>query len=298
MATVYTISCPVCENDKFSPYLSCKDYLASKEKFTIMTCDKCGFAFTQDFPRENEIGRYYDAPEYISHSDTQKGIVNSLYHLARKITLRSKARLIIKNSRKKDGELLDIGAGTGYFLNKMRDKGWNVTGVEKSEQARLYAKNRFGIDCYPSDYLFKLPEKSEDVITMWHVLEHVEKLNETFAAIYKTLRKDGIAVIALPNKESYDADNYREYWAAYDVPRHLWHFSPSDFTRLAEKHGFSVKKMKPMYFDAFYISLLSEKNRGASLATVKGFLNGGVFFFWSLTKTSKCSSIIYILRKK
>jgi len=298
MATIHINSCPVCRNNGFSVLHTCKDYLTSDEVFSILICDKCRFAFTQDFPSEDVIGKYYDAPEYISHSDSQKGIINSLYHLARKITLRSKTKLVTKNSAHKTGKLLDIGSGTGYFLNQMKKNKWIVTGIEKSETARSYAKSKFDLDSQNPDYLFEIPEKAKDVVTMWHVLEHLENLNETMATIHKILKQDGIAVIALPNKDSFDAQYYKEYWAAYDVPRHLWHFSPVDFLSLAEKHGFVPEEMKPMYFDAFYISLLSEKNKGTFCASLIGLIKGGVFFLRSLFNTKKCSSLVYILTKK
>ncbi|MFR9165795.1 MAG: class I SAM-dependent methyltransferase [Dysgonomonas sp.] len=299
MALIHTDNCPVCGKGDFSELVSCRDNLVTKEIFTILKCDNCGFGFTQDFPSEDVIGKYYEADDYISHSDTHKGIVNTLYHWARKMALRSKARLIFCNSSlQTSGQLLDIGAGTGYFLNTMQEKGWVVTGIEKSEPTRSFAKDKFGLNLHDSEYLFQIPDKSKDVVTMWHVLEHVEKLNQTVEQIHKILNDDGIAVIALPNKNSYDAVHYKANWAAYDVPRHLWHFSPSDFSMLAEKHGFAVKKMKPMYFDAFYISMLSEKIRGAALATVVGLIAGGWFSFMSLFSTCRCSSVTYVLRKK
>jgi predicted SAM-dependent methyltransferase len=250
---------------------------------------------TQDFPAENEMGRYYDTPEYISHSDTQKGVVNYLYHIVRKLALCSKAALVKKTSGKQTGTLLDIGAGTGYFLNRIKADGWTITGVEKSASARQYAEKKFGIAFHDPEYLSQLPARSQDVISLWHVLEHLEKLNETIQLIYKLLKDDGAAIIALPNKNSIDALYYKENWAAYDVPRHLWHFSPDIMKMLAGKHGFRIAEMKPMYFDVFYIAMLSEKNRQSSPLT--GLLKGFIFFLRSLAEVETCSSIIYILKK-
>ncbi|MDL2215364.1 class I SAM-dependent methyltransferase, partial [Dysgonomonas sp. OttesenSCG-928-M03] len=149
-----------------------------------------------------------------------------------------------------------------------------------------------------SGYLFEMPEKTKDVITMWHVLEHIEKLNPTFQCLHRVLKDDGTLIIALPNKDSVDAIHYKEWWAAYDVPRHLWHFSPEDFELLAEKHNFSVKTIKGMYFDPFYISMLSEKNKGTFAAPILGLIKGFAFFLRSLSDAKKCSSIVYILKKK
>lgn len=298
MKTIHISSCPVCSGTKFSEELACKDFLVSDEVFSLLRCENCGFLFTQDFPSEDEIGKYYDTPEYISHSDTQKGLINSLYHLARNMAMKSKSGLILKYASDKTGTLLDIGSGTGSFLHAMCEKKWVVTGIEKSDSARRHAHEKFGLNTQSSEYLFDIPDKTKDVITMWHVLEHIENLNGTLERIKHILKDDGTAFIALPNKDSSDAVYYKEYWAAYDVPRHLWHFSPDDFEMLADKHGFVVEKIKPMYFDPFYISMLSEKYKDTFAASFVGLIKGFFFFLKSLFNTKKCSSLVYILKKK
>ena len=298
MKIIHSTHCPVCDSEKLSPFLDCTDHLASKEIFRVVRCNRCGFALTQDFPCETEIGRYYDAPEYISHSDTHKGIINTLYHGARKIALRSKSKTVSRWSGKKTGMLLDVGCGTGYFLNRMKKLKWVVTGVEKADNARQYAKQKFGLNCQESDYLYQIPAKTKDVITMWHVLEHLEQLSRVMDTLHKIMKDDGTLFIALPNKGSSDAGHYKAMWAAYDVPRHLWHFSPSDFEMFANKHRFELTQIKPMYFDIFYISMLSEKSKGTFAATVVGLTKGCFFFLGSLFDKKKCSSLIYILKKK
>lgn len=289
--------CPVCGTIDCSEYLKCLDFLVTEESFLIYKCDKCRFAFTQDFPSELEIGRYYEAPEYISHTDSHKGVINSLYHQARKITLRGKVALIRKYSSVNPGTLLDIGCGTGYFLEAMRQKKWIVTGIEKSEPTRIYAHEKFGLNIQDSDYFFDIHSKTKDVITLWHVLEHLEKLNETMSNLHRILKDDGTLIIALPNKSSADAIHYKENWAAYDVPRHLWHFSIPDFKEFASKHGFKIIKKKRMFFDPFYISMLSEKIKGSAISSLKGLTMGSIFSIQSLFQLKKSSSIIYILKK-
>lgn len=295
---IHTNICPVCGSKDLSAFITCKDYLATQETFDVIRCKSCGFAFTQDFPSEDIIGRYYDAPEYVSHSDTHKGIINTLYHWVRKISLKSKAKIVMKYAPVKAGKLLDIGSGTGYFLNKMKERKWIVTGIEKSEAARTYAKQKFDIDCQDSEYLYEIPCQTKDVVTMWHVLEHLQRLNSVMEHLQKILKDNGTVIIALPNKNSVDAAYYKEYWAAYDVPRHLWHFSPADFTHLARRHKFEVIDIKPMYFDVFYISMLSEKHKGTTLGSLIGLMKGGIFYLRSLGNKNKCSSLIYILKKK
>lgn len=298
MNTIHTESCPVCANKNYSDLFKCKDHLVTNEVFLICKCPECGFAFTQDFPIETEIGKYYDAPEYISHTDSHQGIINSLYHQARKIALRSKTGFVLKYASASIGTLLDIGCGTGYFMNAMRHKKWIVTGIEKSESTRVYAHNKFGLNIQDSDYLFEIPSNTKDVITLWHVLEHLEKLNETMDALHRILKDNGVLLVALPNKDSADASHYLENWAAYDVPRHLWHFSPADFGQFANKHNFELVKTKGMPFDPFYISMLSEKNKGAGASPLIGLIKGGWFFLQSLFNSRKNSSIVYILKKK
>lgn len=298
MKTAHISKCPLCSSDSFIPYLECKDYYATQESFHLSQCVNCGFVYTQDFPAEDEIGKYYHVQDYISHSDTQKGIINKLYHLVRNFSLKSKSKLVIHSSGKQTGSLLDYGCGTGYFLNAMDVKGWSVSGIEKDEGARSYAKDKFRLDVQSDNYLFQVPENQLDVVTMWHVLEHVEKLNECMSQLYKVLKGDGTLVIALPNRNSCDAQHYKQFWAAYDVPRHLWHFSSQNFENLANKHNFKVVDIKPMHFDGFYISMLSEKYKKTIAGTLVGLLKGGVFFLRSLTNKQKSSSLIYILKKK
>lgn len=298
MNKIHNNICPICNHSEFRDFMVCKDYYASKEEFQLIECCQCGFVATQDFPSEEEIGKYYQVPEYVSHSDTQKGLINKLYHLARSIALKSKAKIIRKYSGKTEGLLLDIGCGTGYFLDQMRKEAWAVTGVEKDEGARKFAKEKFDLNTQPHDYLFQLMKNSKDVITMWHVLEHIELLNPMMDHLHRILKDDGILIIALPNRLSLDAQNYKEYWAAYDVPRHLWHFSPDNFELLANKHNFSLVEKKPMYFDAFYISMLSEKYKGSFAASLRGLMKGLSFFLRSRSDVDLCSSITYILKKK
>lgn len=298
MKTKHIAFCPICGDTQLKPAMTCTDHFATGETFVTVQCQNCTFVFTQDFPSENNIGAYYNVPSYISHSDTHKGLINTLYHWARKSALKSKSKIVIREASVKKGTLLDIGCGTGYFLDKMKKLKWVVTGIEKSDETRRYAKERFGLDCQNSEYLFDIKPQTKDVITMWHVLEHIESLDEVMVQLHSILKDSGVAIIALPNKDSYDAKSYKEHWAAYDVPRHLWHFSPNTFSLLANKHQFEIKEMKPMYFDTFYISMLSEKNKNTFCASLIGLLKGALFFLRSLRHTQKCSSIIYILKKK
>lgn len=254
--------------------------------------------FTQGFPTGSDIDRYYDSPDYISHSDTRRGIINSLYHYARKQMLRRKLQLVIDESHRPKGRLLDIGTGTGYFAAAMKRLGWQVEAIEKNAKAREFANTKFGLNVKPETELKRYDHKAFDVITLWHVMEHLEDLNTTWTRLYDILERSGILIIAVPNHASYDAQKYGPQWAAYDVPRHLWHFTPDTMQQWGAKYGFVLAARHPMPYDAFYISMLSEKNRAARAAFVKGMITGVWAGAKALSKKDRSSSMIYIFRKK
>ena len=212
--------------------------------------------------------------------------------------LSEKARLVSNCSNLTCGKILDIGTGTGYFADKMKREGWQVSAIEKSPQARDFAKEHFGLDINTPETLFTLKEKSFDVITLWHVMEHLEQLSHTWDTLNKILKDSGTLIVAVPNAASFDAGKYKEMWAAYDVPRHLWHFTPTTIKLLASKHGFVMTERRPMPFDAFYVSMLSEKYMKKSHTFARGLLTGTKAWFASLNHKDKSSSMIYIFRKK
>jgi len=435
-------TCPLCGGKHLGHAITCTDHYASGEQFNLVRCDDCGFIFTQGAPVEAEIGRYYETPDYISHTDTRKGLMNRVYHEVRKYMLSRKAKLIKRTSGLSKGTLLDIGTGTGYFSNAMKERGWRVKAIEKSPQARSFAKEHFELDVDTEDALagyadhsfdaitlwhvmehlehlnetweklFKLlkergvlivavpnpssydaekykewwaaydvprhlwhftPRKymlsrkaklikrtsglskgtlldigtgtgyfsntmkergwrvkaiekspqarafakehfeldvdtedalagyadhSFDAITLWHVMEHLEHLNETWEKLFKLLKERGVLIVAVPNPSSYDAEKYKEWWAAYDVPRHLWHFTPSVMQQFGVKHGFKLAEQHPMPFDAFYVSMLTERYKGSRLSFLKGMWTGLLAWFSSLAKKERSSSMIYVFRKK
>lgn len=298
MEKIHVKKCPLCGGEHFSSLFSCVDNYATKETFNLFTCNNCGFIFTQDFPSEQEIGKYYESPNYIAHSDTEEGLMNKLYHLVRSFMLFKKSLLIKRISGKKKGSLLDIGTGTGYFAQKMRSIGWNVKATEKSKDAREFAKENFDLQIDDVSMLNNYENNSFDVITLWHVMEHLEHLNETWIRINELLKEKGNLIIAVPNPTSYDARKYKNNWAAYDVPRHLWHFSPSIMQQFGNKHGFILEEVKPMPFDAFYVSMLTEKNKHSVLPIIKGMISGFIGLLQSFIKKERSSSLIYVFRKK
>ena len=285
-------NCPVCNHTETTHHLTLKDWMITKEEFTIVKCANCDFHFTNPIPKEEVIGNYYKSEEYISHSSSKKGIINAVYNLVRNYTLIKKVALLRKYTKGK--ELMEVGSGTGHFLNTAKSNGYNVEGFEPDYDAQLFAKNNFSIHLKPLEELISVPSDSKDVVAMWHVMEHVYHLQRDVAEIVRTIKSGGVFIIAVPNMNSWDAQHYKEYWAAYDVPRHLYHFQENTIKKLIETFGLVHRDTLPMKFDSYYVSMLSEKYKGGSM--LKGILNG----FISNAKSMKggYSSQIYVFVKK
>jgi len=286
--------CPVCNSTKLEFKQTIKDYSITQETFNLVECLQCKLQITSPQPSEENIGKYYQSEEYISHSDSKKGIINAVYHRIRSITLNSKLELI--NSYSKPGNLLDIGCGTGYFLKKCQENGWRITGTEPDQGAREKSKQITGKEIYASINDIKAI-KEFNVITLWHVLEHIHDPVKTLLKIKELLKDEGILIIAVPNHESYDAKYYKETWAAYDVPRHLYHFSKTALNNLLQETGFQLLQTKPMIFDSFYVSMLSEKYKGNN-SLFNAFITGIKSNRKAKKESGNYSSIIYIARIK
>ena len=285
-------ACPVCEATQLELHLDVKDWMITKEFFTIQKCTSCGFHFTNPIPSEDVIGAYYKSEDYVSHSSTNKGLVNKLYNLIRTITLGKKVSLI--RAYAKGNSILDIGSGTGHFLNACKQNGLDVQGLEPDNDARAFAKDNFDVDLEPLDNLLVIESDSKDVITMWHVLEHVYHLKRDIGQITRVLKQDGVLFIAVPNMNSYDAKVYKEYWAAYDVPRHLYHFQEDTIKQLFSQFDMVCIDVLPMKFDSYYVSMLSEKYKGGSI--LRAFFNGWLSNMKS--ESNGYSSQIYVFKKK
>ena len=296
--TMHYSFCPACESQQIQPVLQVTDFTVSKEVFAVWQCNHCTLRFTQDVPAPEAIGKYYLSPHYVSHTDTKQGIINQLYHGIRKFTLKKKQQLVQQVSGLQKGLLLDVGAGTGAFASIMQQAGWNVTGLEPDETARQNAASKYNLNFQLPDALYKLEAKSFDVVTMWHVLEHVHDLHGYMQNCERILKESGTLIIAVPNYTSLDAQIYQQYWAAYDVPRHLYHFSPQSMKSLLQQHGFSIAQHVPMLFDSFYISMLSEQYKTGKSGLASAFINGlRSNMSAALKNVEKYSSVIYVVKK-
>ncbi len=272
-------------------YLKTKDFLVSGESFDLIYDEEKDLLKTIPQPKIEDLGSYYESEEYISHTDNKKGLLSGIYQIVKKWSLRKKSNLIFKQNSGA-GSLLDVGAGTGDFLKLAKERGWEVHGMEPNQKASSFALEK-GIALKGS--LKEFEGKKFDVVTLWHVLEHIPNLEETVEALSKLVKLNGTLIIAVPNFKSFDAAHYGQFWAAYDVPRHLWHFSKRSVEKLFAEN-FRMEKVEPMIFDSFYVSLLSEKYKNGNPFSLKAFwigLKSNV-----KAKSSKeYSSHIYCLRK-
>lgn len=286
-------TCPSCGSEELQKYLKTKDYFFTKEEYFLEKCNVCHLVFTNPKPAERELSKYYKTEKYLSHNATSSNPITLIYKSVRNVSIKRKFRLI--SSFIKQGSILDIGCGTGELLAYFKRKNWKVSGVEPDANARLMAKKINKIDIENLEYLEKIEENSLDVITMWHVLEHVNNLHKRLETIKKMLKKGGIAFIAVPNILSHDAQYYKEYWAGLDVPRHLYHFSSQSMENILSMHQLSVIKRVPMKFDSFYVSWLSEQYLGHRFPFLRGVLKG--FQFNKMAKTDdQYSSLIFIVK--
>lgn len=275
-------------------YLTTKDHSVSGEEFKLLHNKELDMLETFPQPKPEKLSEYYQSEDYISHTDTRRNLLEKVYHLVRKMSLKRKLKLI--NSFDSESKnLLDIGCGTGDFLETALKANWNITGIEPNEQARAIANSKTNNSVFEIEHLANLEENSFDVITLWHVLEHLPNLEMHTKLFQHLLKPNGTLVIAVPNYKSYDAEHYKNFWAAYDVPRHLWHFSKTSISKLFQSVDLQLKEIKPMIFDAYYVSLLSEKYKSGFMNPIKAFWIG-MRSNQKANRSKEYSSQIYILK--
>ena len=291
-------ACPICNKEDIASLLHTKDYSLTTEDFQIIQCANCTLEYTDPAPSKEAIAPYYNFPSYISHTDTKEGLVNQIYHKVRNHTLTQKTNWVQSLFTGHKGQLLEVGAGTGAFAHSMLNKGWKVTALEPDAASRQKALENYNINLLPIEELFQLEPAKYEVITLWHVLEHVHDLNTYMKTFHSLLKPNGRLIIAVPNYTSYDAGFYKNFWAAYDVPRHLYHFSPLSIHYLAKKHKMSIVQNLPMWFDSFYVSLLSEKlKQSGMIGMMRAFFVGCISNLIALRNADRGSSLIYEIKK-
>jgi 2-polyprenyl-3-methyl-5-hydroxy-6-metoxy-1,4-benzoquinol methylase len=275
-------------------HLKVKDHSVSGEEFELIENFQYGFLETTPQPAPDKLPEYYKSEDYISHTDTKRNLFEKAYHLVRRLSLKKKLNLINSCSLE-EKKLLDIGCGTGDFLQIALKNNWQISGIEPNNQAREIANKKTKNAVFEVNQLLKFEEASFDVITLWHVLEHLPNLENHMAVFKKILKPSGTLIIAVPNYKSYDAQYYKEFWAAYDVPRHLWHFNKASISKLASTYKLEVKNVKPMWFDSFYVSMLSEKYKFGKIKPIKGCCVGLLSNIKALI-SKEASSLIYVIK--
>lgn len=277
---------------KENKYIDVKDFSVSGESFSLLLDQELQLLKTTPTPTLDKLPTYYESEDYISHTDGTRTFFEKLYQIVKRNAIRKKVALLSKFNQK--GKVLDIGAGTGDFLVAAKNEGWNITGIEPSDKAKEIAISKGVTFSYS---LENLEDHTFDVITMWHVLEHVPDLDFQMQQLKRLLKPNGTIIIAVPNFKSYDANHYKSFWAAYDVPRHLWHFSKTAIEKLFAKQNMKLIKVKPMWFDSFYVSLLSEKYKNGKMNFIKGFFIGLISNCSGIVK-KEFSSHIYIIKNQ
>lgn len=288
---------PYKRKESLKPFLKCVDYTVSRETFELFIDPETELLVTLPRPSERDLPAYYESEAYISHTDSTKSIMDKVYQWIKSYSMKRKLKLINSTAGGK-GKILDVGCGTGDFLEVCQNDEWEVTGIEPSSKATAFAEKKVAPKgrLYNDIHALKDEENNSfDVITMWHVLEHIPNLMEYIDSLKKLLKEDGYLIIAVPNYQSYDANYYHEFWAAYDVPRHLWHFSQKSIHDLFAAKNFKVVNTYPLVFDSFYVSLLSEKYKNGRSNWIKAFRTGLVSNL-KARSSGNYSSLIYLLK--
>ena len=277
-----------------SIFLKVKDHSVSGESFQLIKNETYGFLETFPQPEEQKLSEYYKTENYISHTDSKRNLLEKAYHVVRNISLKRKLKLI-NSFESEEKKILDVGCGTGDFLKVAQLNNWQVSGIEPNEQARQIANQKTNNMVFETEQLSNFEKHSFDVISLWHVLEHLPKLHEHISILKNLLKVNGTLLIAVPNHASYDAKYYENFWAAYDVPRHLWHFNQTSISKLFESNNMQVVKTHPMKFDAYYVSLLSEKYKSGFMNPIKGFWTG-LRSNMKAKQSTEYSSLIYVIK--
>ncbi|TXE19172.1 class I SAM-dependent methyltransferase [Psychroserpens burtonensis] len=278
------------------PYLNVKDHSVSGEEFQLVYNQQMDLLETFPQPSEDKLGDYYESEDYISHTDAKRNAFEKAYHFIKSMALKRKLKLI-NSFNSEERKLLDVGCGTGDFLKVAKDNHWMVYGIEPNENARRIANEKTNNAVFDIEQLLKFETQSFDVITLWHVLEHLPNLKTQIGTFEALLKPNGRLIIAVPNYKSFDANYYKNFWAAFDVPRHLWHFSQTSISKLVGTKSMDVEKTTPMIFDAYYVSLLSEKYKNGSMNLFKAFWIGWTSN-WKAKQSTEYSSMIYTIKKR
>jgi len=303
-----TVLCPHClEGVQSDQYLNCRDRFdgPGSRQFRLVRCLGCGLIYLSPRPPEEETESFYQADGYdpFITLSKPKSTVEKLYSVSRRFTLRWKAKLVHKLVNK-GGSILDLGCSTGEFLLCLRED-YKVEGIEPEARAARFAREHFGLNAHTGTLdttIAGLEQAPYDLITMWHVLEHIPNPVSAITQLKTLLKPGGSILFALPNIGSADAGFYGEQWVALDTPRHLWHFTPASLDKLMAKCGFKRVQSGMLPLDTFYNCLMSEqlviKQKG-KIQLILTPIRLPLFVTLSIIKglfTGKHSGLFYIYR--
>jgi 2-polyprenyl-3-methyl-5-hydroxy-6-metoxy-1,4-benzoquinol methylase len=286
--------CPLCGSPKTRFAFSCPDHLVTGEEFPLHQCNDCQFLYSGRLPSEADAQKYYDSPSYTPHATDRKNLMMRTIGFCRTFIRQPIKRTWVRKwSKKRMGTLIDIGSGTGEFAVFMQKSGWAVTCIEPNQDARNFCASQ-GLTVFDTDRVPTLPDHSFNVVTLWHVLEHVYDIHGTMQTIRRLLQPDGTAFIALPNYSSKEASWYGRMWTGYEMPRHPSHFSPATFAHLASMYDMEIVALRPFVLDAFYLSILSEQHRKGWF--ISALFHGLASAIVGLLQPKLASSVLYVIR--
>jgi 2-polyprenyl-3-methyl-5-hydroxy-6-metoxy-1,4-benzoquinol methylase len=294
--TEFLNHCPLCDSSESGLFLETEDFFLTREQFAIYQCSRCGFRFTNPRPDSESVKTYYQAKDYLSHNSNRKALIPLAYRFVQQYSIRYKFNIVRKVSS--GTRILDVGSGTGEFLHYCRRKEWSCFGVEPAEIVRETSIRNYSLNIESTLFSDRFSTGTFDCITFWHVLEHIHDLDKTIRKVKSLLKKEGALLIALPNSSSFDARHYKKYWAAYDLPRHLYHFTEQTVQVLSNKYGFHCVGSVPLKLDAFYISILSEKYMKTVFWPISALVSGIRSNLWARKPGYGHSSTIFILKNQ
>jgi len=239
------MSCPVCLNPVTAPALVGTDFLfeSTSKTFTLYSCEACRCLFLHPMPDSREIERFYPADYW--WNARRSGGLKKLESVYRKLALRDHVAFITKAAGNRSVDVLDVGCGSGTLLGLLKHRGFRVTGLDFSAEAAAIAKAENGVDvAVGSLEEAHFPAESFDVVTLFHVMEHVTNPRLVLAEVSRVLKPNGVAILQVPNIESWQFKIFGARWYGLDIPRHVIDYSRNSMLKLLADSGFVVNRIR------------------------------------------------------